>query len=159
MSRRLCSVLITILLTLTVSACRRAPQTAAAVSPGAGDPRDALARLTTLLEHRDPALIDEFADDPDIVVIGSEADEIEIGRDRIARMVKSLAAGPAVRFEWTQTRSSSSGDVAWLFATGSVVVTDKGTSTRVPYRLTGVLERRNGTWKWRQFHGSEPARP
>ena len=63
---------------------------------------------------------------------------------------------------WTRrpggaSRSGSHGDVAWLFASGEVVVTDHGADTRVPYRLTGVLERRNGAWKWRQFHGSEPA--
>lgn len=153
------TVLITLLIGLTLAACRPTPQTTATLDPGAGDPGDALARFTTLLEHRDPALIDEFADDPDVVVIGSEARELEIGRDQIAQMITSLTSGPAVRFEWTQTRSSSRGDVAWLFATGNVVITDKGTSTRVPYRLTGVLERRNGAWKWRQFHGSEPAMP
>ena len=117
-----------------------------------------LARLTTMLEHRDPALVDEFVDDPDVLIVGSEASEIEIGREQIAQMVKALSAGPSVRFHWTQTRSGSHGDVAWLFASGEVVVTDHGADTRVPYRLTGVLERRNGAWKWRPFHGSEPAR-
>ena len=156
MSSRPRSLLIITFAALTLSACRHAPETTAAAS-GAADPRDALIRFTTLLEHRDPALIDEFASDPDVVVVGSEANEIEIGRDQIAQMIKTLAAGPAVRFEWKQTRSGSKGDVAWLFASGDAIVTDQGKETRLPYRLTGVLERQSGAWKWRQFHGSEPA--
>ena len=157
MIRRRSFVLSTVLLTFAITGCRQPQQTVPAATPGSDDPRTALARLTTMLEHRDPALVDEFVDDPDVLIVGSEASEIEIGREQIAQMVKALSAGPAVRFNWTQTRSGSHGDVAWLFASGDVVVTDHGTDTRVPYRLTGVLERRNGAWKWRQFHGSEPA--
>jgi hypothetical protein len=140
---------------LTVACRSSSPASSTALND---DPNQALTRFTTLLEHRDPALIDEFVDDPDVLVVGSEASEIEIGREQIAQMIKSLAAGPAVRFTWKQTRSGSKDDVAWLFASGDAVIMDSGKETRLPYRLTGVLERRNGRWKWRQFHGSEPAR-
>lgn len=157
MTLRLTLLLCTGALALAGAACRNTSNTPAPAAAGVEDPRAALTRFTTMLEHRDPALIDEFSDDPDVLVVGSQASEIETGRDQIAQMIKTLAAGPAVRFNWTQTRSSSKGDIAWLFATGDVVVTDRGKETRVPYRVTGVLERKNGVWKWRQFHGSEPA--
>jgi len=155
---RLTVLLFTGALAVGTSACRG---TANSSAPAAGveDPRAALTRFTTMLERRDPALIDEFVDDADVLVVGSQASEIEIGRDQIAQMLKTLAAGPAVRFNWTQTRSSAKGDIAWLFAAGDVIISDQGKETRVPYRLTGVLERKNSTWKWRQFHGSEPAMP
>ena len=148
-------VLGAIVLALTTTSCRGATDTRSA--RGTDDPLQALTRFTTLLEHRDPELIDEFVDDDDVMVVGSEASEIEIGREQIAQMLKTLAAGPAVRFTWKQTRSGSTGDVAWLFASGDAVIMDSGKETRLPYRLTGVLERRSGRWKWRQFHGSEPA--
>ena len=51
---------------------------------------------------------------------------------------------------------SSVGDVAWLYAEGHVVISRDASEHRSPYRLTGVLERRAGTWRWRLFHGSEP---
>jgi ketosteroid isomerase-like protein len=56
-----------------------------------------------------------------------------------------------------ETRDVSSvGDVAWLYAEGHVVISGDDSEQRSPYRLTGVLERMAGTWRWRLFHGSEP---
>ena len=48
---------------------------------------------------------------------------------------------------------ASVGDVAWLWLDGGLVL--DGRSHR-PYRITGVLERRQGRWIWSLFHGSEP---
>jgi hypothetical protein len=138
---------------IIAGACRTADDRNAA-----GDgPRDAIERASTLLAHKDLSLVNDFADDGDAVLIGSGAGELAIGRAQIEQQLKAIYAAPVmVRFEWRQTRSASKGDVGWVFAEGDVVITADGKDTRLPYRLTGVLDRNNGAWKWRQFHGSQP---
>jgi ketosteroid isomerase-like protein len=141
---------------VSVSACRGS---GAANATGTADdgPRAAVARASTLLARKDLSLVDEFADDGDAVLIGSGPGELAIGRTQIEQQLKAIYSAPVVvRFEWRQTRSASKGDVGWVFAQGDVVITADGKDTRLPYRLTGVLERDNGVWKWRQFHGSQP---
>lgn len=106
------------------------------------------------------AIVNEFALESDVLLLGSEADELVIGREQLEAFFQKVIALPAtISWDWKQTRVSSFNDVAWVFASGDVVVKSEKGEQRTPYRLTGVLQRRDGTWKWRQFHGSEPARP
>ena len=117
-----------------------------------------LDRLGSLLSAKDIAFVDEFAASADVRLIGSEAGEIAEGRVAIEALVRKLYALPvSLGWEWARRSASVAGTVAWVFAEGDVVIGRTGTVERVPYRMTGVLELDGGRWRWRQFHGSEPA--
>lgn len=116
-----------------------------------------LERLNTLLSAHDPAIVGQFAPDPDVLLLGSEAGELVVGHEQLRSFFADLLSRPiTLGWEWKETRVTSSGDVAWVFARGDLVVRDAEGTKRSPYRMTGVLERRNRVWLWRQFHGSEP---
>lgn len=120
---------------------------------------EALDRLNRMLSTRDRAIIDEFAMTPDVVLLGSEAGEVVIGHDQLSPFFERLFALPAeLSWDWSETRIASAGNIAWVFARGDVVIRADGAERRAPYRMTGVLERQAGNWRWRQFHGSEPAK-
>jgi hypothetical protein len=113
--------------------------------------------LNQLMAAKDKGIVNEF--ETDALLIGSEANEVAIGRDQLDPFFEKLFALPVkVSWEWKETRVTSLGDVAWVYADGEVVQTADGKDTRAPYRLTGVLGRTGGAWKWRLFHGSEPSR-
>jgi uncharacterized protein (TIGR02246 family) len=119
-----------------------------------------IARLSRLLAARDRAIVAEFTTDPDTLLMGSEASERAIGREQLSAFFDELFTVPVqIAWEWKDTRISSLGDIAWVYADGNVVLSGSDGETRSPYRMTGVLERRDGQWRWRQFHGSEPAKP
>jgi ketosteroid isomerase-like protein len=118
----------------------------------------AMDRLNLLLSRHDPKIIQEFAPDSDVLLLGSDADELAIGHEQLADFFQKIVSLPVtLSWEWKQTKVSSLGNVAWIFAQGDIVVRSASGEKRSPYRLTGVLERQNGKWLWRQFHGSEPA--
>jgi hypothetical protein len=75
-----------------------------------------------------------------------------IGLDALRRFFERLyrsSDGP--RFRFGNRRASVSGEVAWFTAEGEVAI---GGRVITPYRLTGILERRDGCWLWRLFNGS-----
>ncbi|ANY84033.1 hypothetical protein BB934_37870 (plasmid) [Microvirga ossetica] len=129
-----------------------------------GDPAEvrdqvlqALERFESLVAARDPALLSEFAEEADIRLVGSEASEVATGLTEVDALVHRFFGLPVqIRWEWRSRDVSFVGDIAWLFAQGEAVLSGEGTEQRVPYRMTGVLERRRNTWRWRHFHGSEP---
>jgi hypothetical protein len=129
-----------------------------------GDPAEvrdqmlqALERFESLVAARDPALLSEFAEEADVRLVGSEAGEVATGPTEVEALVRRFFGLPVqIRWEWRSRDVSFVGDVAWLFAQGEAVLSGEGTEQRVPYRMTGVLERRGHTWRWRHFHGSEP---
>jgi uncharacterized protein YcbX len=129
-----------------------------------GDPAEvrdqvlqALERFGSLVAARDPALLSEFAKQADVRLVGSEVSEVANGPAEVAALVRRFfGLSVQIRWEWQSQEVSIVGDVAWLFAQGEAVLSGEGTEQRVPYRMTGVLERRGETWCWRHFHGSEP---
>ena len=117
-----------------------------------------LHRFGSLLAAHDAAIIHEFAPEADALFVGSEADEVSAGPDQIAQFLQALLAQPVtITFEWREIRAAVEGEQAWLFATGDFVVRSEDGERRGPYRLTGVLKRRDAKWLWIHFHGSEPA--
>jgi ketosteroid isomerase-like protein len=103
-----------------------------------------------ILDERD---VDSFmalwADDDDVAMWGSELDERAEGRERIRALGEALASWPEqLTFTWDDTFVRVEGDVAWVNAVGAI--------NGSPYRLTAVLVRRAGEWRWHTFHGSEP---
>ena len=111
---------------------------------------DSLYRLNSLLSNHDPAIRKEFAPDSDVVLIGSDADELAIGHEQLDQFFQKILGLPVtLAWDWKLTKVSSIGDVAWVFAQGESIVRSADGEKRSPYRLTGVLVRNNGKWLWR----------
>lgn len=120
--------------------------------------RRALIRLNELVGRRDRAVLDEFVPAPDTMMISSQSGEIARGPAEIAAYVERLYAQPeAVSWAWRRVEVSVRGEIAWLIADGEIVFHGDEGDRRAPYRLTGVLEHRLDRWRWRLFHGSQPA--
>jgi hypothetical protein len=117
----------------------------------------ALERFEAMVAARDPAILSEFADEADARLVGSEANEVATGPAELETLVRRFFELPVqIGWEWQSRDVSFVGNIAWIFAQGDAVLRGEGTEQRVPYRMTGVLERRGDTWRWRHFHGSEP---
>ncbi len=99
-----------------------------------------------------------FVSDPDVTLIGSEAGEIAVGPAELRAFFKRIfARAGTFQFEWRTCRVSAQGDVAWFFAEVLAHYSEPEGAANVPYRTTGVLERRGDRWLLSHYHGSEPA--
>ena len=98
-----------------------------------------------------------FAQEADVVMLGSEDWEMGVGHRNLRPVFKRLFSRKETSWwEWKWYTVSSGGSVAWALATGDVHTKTGKTETRSPYRLSGVFEKRGDKWLWVQFHGSEP---
>ena len=106
-------------------------------------------------EKRIEGLLTLLAPDADTTIIGSSIGEIARGPLEIRPFLEELFDSPeTLSWEWDDVNVSCCGDVAWLWLEGALVL--DGRSDRA-YRISGVLERRQGRWLWCLFHGSEPS--
>lgn len=120
--------------------------------------RRALIRLNELLMGRDMAIVDEFIDSPDTLLVGALPQDHARGRAELEAHFRSYFDRPeTLSFAWREVEVAVRGAVAWLHAEGEVVIHGDEGERRGPYRLTGVLEQHGGKWRWRLFHGSQPA--
>jgi hypothetical protein len=118
--------------------------------------RDALLRLSDLLAARDLALIDEF-DPNSSLLVGSEETVVASTKAEMTELLTSLYALPVrLGFEWEDVSADSSGDVAWVYAKGRLLLAGSTGIERKPYRVSGVLQQSNRCWRWRLLHGSQP---
>jgi len=100
----------------------------------------------------------QFADDPDVAMIGSADIEVYLGAsevDRYYEMVREHAA--TASFAWGERRVWASGDLAWAYADAAFTYTFDGVQQTLPYRMTLVCRREAGDWRIVLYHGSEPA--
>lgn len=97
----------------------------------------------------------------DIVFVGSGEGEQAVGHEAIIGMARTLAA-QAADVEFTVTDSTLDvevyGDVAVIASFGTANLRSPRGNRSGAYRLTGILVREEGLWKWRIHHGSEPLR-
>lgn len=108
--------------------------------------------------HDMDAVLVLFGPDPDIVVIGSGLDEKRLGRAQLREQLqRDWAQSEAVSVKFGRHVVSSAGIVAWVAADMVVYATIDGKHMTFPGRLTAVLEKRRGEWKWMQSHFSLPA--
>jgi uncharacterized protein (TIGR02246 family) len=111
----------------------------------AGDDPDAVAAL--------------FCDDADITFWGSDAPEAAVGPEAVRALTSAVVeALEEVAVEWDEERVHVAGDTAWVNAAGRFRGRTAEGSVDIPYRLTAVLVRRDGAWRWHTFNGSEPGR-
>lgn len=118
--------------------------------------REALERLCRRIAERDPALLDEFADPESLLLAGSDPDEFFTTAGAAKAQLEAILALPAaIRFAWDEVAIRRSGAVGWLLARGRCAVGPEGGPVEIiPYRLSGVLERTGGRWRWQLFHGA-----
>ena len=99
-----------------------------------------------------------FADDPDVLLIGTGADERWVGKSEVRRQfARNFAEAQRTRFEWVSRHVAAAGDAAWVAADAVVHVTVGGQERSIPIRFTVVLERQDGAWRWLHRHASVAA--
>lgn len=128
--------------------------------------REAVDRLgSRFLEADADAVLAEFVESDDVVYAGSEPGEVAVGRRALrALLVDLLARGERYSWRADEVHEVVLGDTVHLVAEAELTVhVPDGASgwrpdERLPYRLTGVLQRVPGatSWRWRLCQGSEP---
>jgi ketosteroid isomerase-like protein len=114
--------------------------------------------LSIAFERRDlTAALECFADDDELVYVGSEPGEWAIGRPAIVALLSGLFARPEA-FSWRLTDPVvwARGDVAGLCSEAVGRAQSASGAEEFAYRLAGSLERIDDTWRWRICQGSEP---
>ena len=102
-------------------------------------------------------VLDLFAADADIVLLGSEEGEKAIGRRELENFLRRLFSRPmALSFEWRWYSVSVEGSVAWVVAEGLVHTRTADQHLSSPYRLTMVLVEKGDKWLIMHTHGSQP---
>jgi uncharacterized protein (TIGR02246 family) len=108
-------------------------------------------------QHDVEQLLAIFAADPDTVFIGSEAAEVATGAIQLRALLEGLLARPETyQWRWREVLVKVTGPVAWL-TTQAILQVEGAERLAVGYRLTLVLECRDGAWRITHYHGSEPA--
>ena len=130
--------------------------------------RAAVDRLGSRFRQADvDAVLAEFAPTGEVVYAGSEHGEVAVGRAALRALLVGLLDREE-RYSWRagEVHEVVTEDSIHLVAEAelTVHVPDEATGwrpeQRVPYRLSGVLERVPGpgptVWRWRLCQGSEP---
>jgi hypothetical protein len=114
------------------------------------------------------AVLAEFAASGPVVYAGSERGEVALGRSALSALLHDLMSRDE-RYSWRaeEVHEIVDGDTVHLVAEAELTVhvpdADAGwrPDERLPYRLSGVLQREAGpgpeAWRWRLCLGSEPA--
>lgn len=99
-----------------------------------------------------------FADDPDILLLGSGPGEIARELSELKGFVEQIFSQQAVLiFDWKTCLVSQVGSMAWVYLDATFYWKGENIDqTPRPYRITGVLEKRDGKWLFVQWHGSQP---
>ena len=118
---------------------------------------EVLERFCAAFEDRDAeAVMRLFVADPDVVVITSEEPLLR-GPVQLRRFLDRYVAGPTTySWDWQRHDVSTAGSVGWLLAEGTETAASEERREQHSYRMTMVLERREGRWLLRQVHGSSP---
>lgn len=119
--------------------------------------RQALERFNHLVSTKNQQVLAEFAPSDEVLLIGSDDGEIATGRQELeAFFTRIFSNETSYSWEWDHIDVWHAGNLAWFFADGQVVLTTTKEQRKSPYRITGIMERRDSRWLWRQYHGSEP---
>jgi hypothetical protein len=134
----------------------------------AGIARAAVNRLgARFLEADVDAVLAEFAGSGEVLYAGSEPGEVAVGHPVLRALFEDLL-GREERYSWVagEVHEVVTDDTVHLVAEAELTVHVPDRSTgwrpheRLPYRLTGVLQREPGagpaSWRWRLCQGSEP---
>lgn len=104
------------------------------------------------------AVLALFADDRDVVFVGTGQDERRIGLSEIRKQIRrNFDQSSAIFFRFDWVRASAAGPVSWFTAEGIMLAEVGSDEIEVPVRLSGVLEVVHGEWLLVQAHLSTPA--
>ena len=104
------------------------------------------------VEARDlEALMDLWTEDA--VFAGASEEELQVGPGIREWFGTVLATDHTVEMTWEEPILRQEGDLAWYVVAASLTV--DGTKPR-PYRISGMLRREQGVWRFAMWHGSEP---
>ena len=98
-----------------------------------------------------------FDTSANVMLIGSDSSEVFKGHEQISSFLKGMFAMP-LSFSW-QFKSIDvhhHEGTAWVYVDAILLVTENGTTARLPYRFVVIAIDRNNEWKWRLYQGSEP---
>ncbi len=120
---------------------------------------DSLNKFIKTYEQRDmEGVLSFLVADPDVIVIGTGADEKRIGLDEVRlQLERDWLQTDVISMEILRHMISAAGKVAWI--TGDIVFRARagGQEINLPSRLTAVLEQRGKRWLIAQWHVSVPA--
>ncbi len=124
--------------------------------------RDVLATLrayfAAITARDEPAVLALFADDADLVLFGSGADERRVGKTELLLQTRrDWSQSDAMSFTIDWSSVSSAGNVAWVATELTVSIAAAGQTLTLPARFSVVLEQRVGRWMIVQGHFSFPA--
>jgi ketosteroid isomerase-like protein len=103
-------------------------------------------------------LLDLHADDADVVMFGSGADERRVGKAAIRQQAErdwSQSDQMTLRYDWTSV--SAAAQVAWASTELTVSVSAQGKALTLPARFSVICEQRKDRWYIVQGHFSLPA--
>ncbi|HEY7273116.1 MAG TPA: nuclear transport factor 2 family protein [Actinoplanes sp.] len=116
-------------------------------------------RLSAAFAARDvDAALDCFVVGDHIGYAGSERAETATGRDAVSALFTAVfARDEAYSWRVREARVHAYSGCAYLFAEADGVArTDAGETVPFSYRISGVLEKDGGRWRWRHCQGAEP---
>ncbi len=115
---------------------------------------DQLNKFQEGYSNRDTSQVKAFMESlysrENVLILGTNPNEIFSGYDRASHLVKSdWESWGDCKFNVDSAHISSAGDIAW-FSTRGYVEFDLSKLLVIPLRLTGIMVKEDGTWKFQQ---------
>lgn len=101
-----------------------------------------------------------YAIGSDVVSYGTGKDEKYIGQEQMRKAYErdfAQSESVALAFDWLAISTNRTRNVAWFASDITVRAKVSGKEVTLPCRLTGVMEKRSGSWLIVQGHFSLPA--
>jgi ketosteroid isomerase-like protein len=104
------------------------------------------------VEARDlEALMDLWTEDA--IFAGASEEELKVGPQIREWFGTVMASDHTVEITWGEPLVRTGGDLCWFFVEATVTV--DATKPR-PYRVSGVVRRDEGAWRFAMWSGAEP---
>ncbi len=105
---------------------------------------------------QDPHRLRALFDDDDVCFIASESVVLH-DRAHMETFIDEYAAqSVSCSFEWDACQVSADGSSGWISGFGRQLHHDGDATTKEPFRLTLVCQRRDDGWRIAHLHGSKP---
>jgi len=115
-------------------------------------------RFAAMIAGKDRNLIEELWSQSGFCLVGSERGEIYRTRAEVEAKLEAIFANPkTLNLDLPSRRIDIVGDVGWIFADGVLRRCDAvGGEDARQYLAICIFQKAEGSWRWRQFFGSEP---
>jgi ketosteroid isomerase-like protein len=126
---------------------------------------DAVAEIQAMLQKHDNALneqnldavLETYAADPKVVLMGTGPDEIRVGREEIGEAYKHFfedfeAGSLSVDCPWKM--GDAKGEMAWLTAVCQLKDSLEGKEREYFINISASLEKQDGAWRFSTMHMS-----